>query len=257
MHESPSDELIVGTARAGLSEARLTCKHYLSALEDAVGEEPLACGTLLYAELHRSASESGQWTVVSLLRCATQEAEEARRLWARATGCGDPDVQQQLKRAAVERSEQVVAYVRLIDVAFPGALTPQLREDLSALAPGYALVEALPDPDESSRPISPAEVVLLNLQGLRKTVLNDLQRAAIMEHCSVGDKQRAAAVLDVLRRDHLDQVAWTAGWLERAVDGGKLSDLEVLIARGLRDFNRATTEEAIDLTYHQRFGNHP
>jgi hypothetical protein len=252
-----SEDPIVETARVGLSTSHRSCERYLAALEEAVEEEPLPCGTALYAKLHLSASESGQWTVLSLLTSASQEAEEAKRLWARATDCGDVELRQKLKQSAAERSEQVVAYLTLIDIVFPEALTAEFRDELGALAPGYTLVQPLPEPDEARPPVSPPEVVLLNLEALRKAVLTDLRRSAILERCPAGDHSRAVTVLDRLRRDHVDQVAWTAGWLEQAVHEGELDDLGGLIVSCLRDFNRATTEEAIDLSYHQRFGSHP
>lgn len=229
----------------------------MSALEDAAREEPLACSTPLYSKMHRKASASGQWTVLSLLRRASREAVAARRLWERATACGDPEMRQQLKQEAVDRSVQVPMTLSLIDVVFPGAVSPQFREDLQALAPEYTVDQPLPDQDESSQPVSPAEVALLNLDGLRKTLLNDLQRTAMVQDWLLDDRPRAAAILDAFELDHRHQVSWTARWLERAVDASKLDDLPGLMVRCFRSFNRATMEEEIDISYHQRFGNYP
>jgi hypothetical protein len=248
--------LIVEAAKVALS-TRMRCPRYMSALESAAREEPLACGTSLYTEMYVTAAENGQWMVLSLLRRSSGEADEAKRLWARAAGCGDSRSRQHLKRSAVERSGHVLVYLSLIDLAFPDALTPQFRKELGSLAPGYTLDQPLPDSVGSGPPLSPAEVVLLNLEGLRKTVLGDLQRSAITQHCPADDHPRVAAVLDALRRDHLDQVSRTAWWIELVTEPGGSDGLTPLFISCLRRFNRATAEEAIDLSYHQRFGNYP
>jgi hypothetical protein len=258
----PPEARIVAAATAALS-AGPSHPRYLAALAHAVWEEPLACSTPLYAEMHATASQDGQWTVVSLLRQAARAADEARRRWARAGGCADPEARSHLERDAVGRSEHVLRYLDLVDIAFPEAMTPQFRQELDGLAPGYTVDQPLPNAHESHQPLAPAEIVMLNLDGLRMTILDDLVHSAIARHCSPDDpddpddRARAAAVLDGVRRDHRAEVAWTARWIEQATATSRPDELAALLVRCLRRFNRATMEEPIDLSYHQRFGNYP
>lgn len=231
--------------------------RYLRALDDAIRDDPAACVTPVYAEMRSQASESKQWAVVSLVRHAARNAEEARQLWSRAAGCLDAEARQHLKRSAVNLAVQATRHLTLLDLIFPGALGPDFRHDLDTLMPRYGIEDSLPDLGEDRSPLTPFDIASLNLFALRQTVLNRLQQASLARHCPEAEQAAATALFDACHREHLEQVAWTAAWLERAADRSQVADLGVLLSRALRLLNRDTMEEQIDLSYHQRFGNYP
>lgn len=234
------------------------CPRYLAALERALWTEFPPFAAEAYAELFRSASDSGQWVAMWLMRVAETEGQRARRLWGLAArGAGGKDARL-LKQHAVDESDHALAYLALLDVVFPGAVPAQFRRELDALSPHYTPRQKLSAEDAAEgEEVSGLDGhVRLNLEELRAAARLVLLRDAIARYASGERLARAAERVDALLRDELRHVAYTARLIE---DGARAEErpLAELLCTGLRDYNRATSEDALDYSYHVRFGNYP
>jgi len=244
---APNVERVATVARVALSQrdAPAECPRYLTALDKALDEEPPPFGTEDYSNTYRNASASGQWLAMSLITNAEREGDGAKRLWSLAA-CSDNDEERQLlKRHACDESSHALAYLALLDLAFPGAVDTTFRTQLNQLSPHFSM-SLEPYPIEGSpyaRKPSVDDYMQMNIAEIRTTIHHLMQRQALSEHCPPENMARATKVLDSLLRDELSHVAYTAVLLEARAEAADPEKFQQLFRKRLRDFNDITKEE--------------
>lgn len=233
------------------------CPRYLVSLKRALWEEYPPFATELYEEMYGNASNSGQWLAMSLMTNAQREAERARRLWTfAARSVENSEEQQLLKRHACDESNHASAYLKLLDLVFPGAVDPDFRSQLDQFSPGFTMGQKLPEQVTEDAP-SLDEHIKVNLDEIRKTIHNLFQQKALTHHCDPGNLPEAKKTLSTLLSDELNHIAYTAELIERKSRGSSVDELEASFCKSFREFNRSNSEEPIEFSYNQRFGNYP
>jgi hypothetical protein len=241
----PSVDRVLTVARVALSlqDAPSACQTYRSALEHAVAAEPPPFGTEAYQAVYREASANPRWLAVSLMSNAEREGDGAMRLWSLAA-CSDNEEERQLiKRHACDESRHALAYLALLDLTFPDAVAPLFRAELNKLSPGYAMGQELVADASSPYARTPTidDYIQMNIAENRTTIHHIMQRTALALHCPPANFSRATRILDVLLRDELNHVAYTAILVDRRATD--TDALHALFRRRLRDFNRITDDE--------------
>jgi hypothetical protein len=248
-------------ARDSATESRaVSAPRYLKALERALADELPPFATEVYAELFRAAAQSGQWLVIWLMHAAEDEGQRARRLWSQAAAHGDGEASL-LKRHAVDKSNHVLAYLKLIDVVFPGAVPAALRAELELLSPHYTMsqevIAAEADDDDGAAALDVAGWIRANLSELRTAVRHVLLGDAISSHCAEDRAARAAPMLRSLLGDEVRHIGDSAQIIESRLHAEDEKAVTAALLRGMREHVRATSEDAVDYTYNVRFGNYP
>ena len=233
------------------------CPRYLASLREALREEYPPFATELYEEMYGQASASGQWLAMSFMTNAQREGDKARRLWRLAARTSKNPAEQQLfKQHACDESDHASAYLKLLDLVFPGAVDAGFRSQLTELGPGFSMNQKLPETDDERQP-SLDEHIKLNLDEIRKAIHHVLQQKALPLHCSPENLPAASTTLNTLLSDELKHIAYTAAIIERDTSAVSAAELQTVFCRSFREFNRANSEEPIEYTYNQRFGNYP
>jgi len=235
-------------------KAAVSAPRYLGAFERALADELPPFATDAYAELFRSAAQSGQWLVIWLIRAAEEEGQRARRLWSQAARSNGEA--QLLKRHALDESNHVLAYLTLLDVAFPAAVPAAFRAELGQLSPRYTMRQKV-DADDGAAELDVAGWVRTNLSEVRTAVRHVFLRAALSAHCPEGRFARAARVLDSLLGDELRHIRYSAEIIEQKLRAEDTRTVAAALLRGMREHVRATCEDALDYQYNVRFGNYP
>jgi hypothetical protein len=248
-------------ARCGLSERkpREDCPKYFQALRTALAEGTPVFATESYADTYRAASTSGQWLAVSLMSNAEREGDGAKRLWSLAACCSEAEEQRLLKRHACDESRHALAYLALLDLAFPGAVSASFRRELNQLSPHFSMEQklfAVPGSPYAHAPTTD-DYMQMNIAEIRTTIHHLMQRQALKTHCPSENMGKATKILDMLLRDELSHVAYTAVLIERKAESTSQDEIEAQFSKCLRDFNRSTSEEPIEYSYYQRFGLYP
>ncbi len=238
---------------------KLGCPRYLALLENALWEEYPPFVTKLYADLQQAASASGQWLVTTLMTKAEHEGQRATRLWSHAMLASSKQERQLLKRHACDESDHALAYLKLIDLVFPGAVDPDFRSELNQLSPQYSIKQELPQPDGVADSIraSAEQYLEINFEEVRTTIHHVNLRPPLTAHCPAENKRQTERLMNAVLRDELNHVAYTAMQIERAARDAEGKVFQALVCKALHDFNRATSEEPIEYSYNHRFGNYP
>jgi rubrerythrin len=248
-----STEPVVGVAIVSLSEQQTAteCPQYLAALRRTVALEPPPFGAKAYADLYQTASADGQWLAISLMSNAQREGDGATRLWSMAACCPDPDVRLLLKRHAVDESGHALAYLALLDLVFPGAVTAVFRAELGTLSPRYSMGHEVFPVEGSPYARSPSidDFVQMNVAEIRTAIHHTMQRPALEQHCPAENARRVSKTLDGILRDELTHVAYTAKLIEERADTLGPVRLGELFTRRVRDFNQITREELGQLVF--------
>lgn len=239
--------------------SRATLARYGAALTAALDVDPLPCTTELYAEMFRVAAADDQWLAIHLIGCVERKGAAARRLWSIAAATVVPVERTCFKRCAVVESRHARMYVDLLEVLFPGALTADFGAQLRALAGRYSMRQQLLVEADGSGPgrLATLDVLVrLNLHAIRAAVCHSLRRAASRSRRG-WRRGGGPAIVDTLQGNELARIEETGRLIERRGHGEDAAQLATAFARGLREVNAATSEEAIDFSYNQRFGNYP
>lgn len=244
--ERPEDR-IIAVARTALAqrEPPAECPVYLGLLARALSEEPPPYGEASYEEIFHGASADGQWLAISLITNAEREGDGATRLWSLAACSPEGEEQQLLKRHAVDESSHSLAYLALLDLAFPGAVAPEFRKELNQLSPGYAMGKTL-----VARPGSPYarvpsidDYMQMNIAEIRTTLHHLMQRQALAVHCPPENHPKVLKILTSLLRDELSHVAYTAVLIEDKAQRADPAAVQALFSKRMRDFNDITKVE--------------
>jgi len=258
--EQPVDRP-AAVVRLALSRCKppVECPRYFAALERALWEEFPPFTTQLYADSYCAALASGQWLATSLMSTAEREGDSAKRLWAFATCADDDEERQLLKRHACDESSHSLAYLALLDLCFPGAIAGPFRSELNQLSPNYSMRQHVSAVEGSPYAKVPAidDYMQINIAEIRTTIHHLLRRGAVAAYCPAGNVSRATKVMNSLLHDELSHVAYSAVLIERKAEGAEADEVQRRFGKCIRDFNRLTSEEPIEYSYNQRFGNYP
>ena len=247
LDSAPASSGVMDIARCALSERepRSDCPRYFQALETALSEGTPVFATEFYADTYREASENRKWLAVSLMSNAEREGDGATRLWSLAACCNDADDRQLLKRHACDESRHALLYLALLDLAFPGAVSPTFRKELDQLSPHFSMDQelfAVPGSPYAHEP-STDDYMQMNIAEIRTTIHHLMQRKALKAHCPPENMTKATKILDMLLRDELSHVAYTAVLIDRNAEAASQADVDAHFSKRLRDFNRITEEE--------------
>ncbi|WP_193098606.1 hypothetical protein [Burkholderia sp. Z1] len=241
-----TSERIYIAARVALSQSGLDdrCPTYLSALEAALEDDP-PYGTRAYAAAYRGASQNKQWLATSLITNAEREGDGATRLWSMAACAEDAEEQQLLKRHAVDESGHALFYLKLLDLTFPGAVSPAFRNELRQLSPGYSMAQPLFVVEGSlyGRPPTVDDFIQMNIAEIRTTIHHLLQRDALSTHCPPTTLPQVVKLLDTLLRDELSHVAYTGMLIEQRATHIAVGKIRDLFRKRFHDFNEITMHE--------------
>jgi hypothetical protein len=247
LHAPAKQGRIRALARASLAgrTSETGFAHYLDAIDRAVAEYPPPFDTVAYADVYEQASANGQWLAISLMTNAEREGDGATRLWSLSACASNEHHRALLKKHAVDESRHALAYLTLLDLVFPGAVSAEFRVELDTLSPKFSMrqeVQAIPDSPYARVP-ELDDFVQMNIAEIRTTIHHLMQRTALKAHCPEENWPRVQKVLDSLLLDELDHVGYTAEiiesmWLPQDADG-----VEKLYGKRLNDFNAITLDE--------------
>lgn len=245
---APARQGRVGTvARASLAgrSSDVAFSHYLDAVDRALAEHPPPFDASAYADVYEQASADGQWLAISLMTNAEREGDGATRLWSLSACASDQQHRALLKKHAVDESRHALAYLTLLDLVFPDAVTPEFRAELDSLSPKFAMrqdVQAIPGSPYARVP-ELDDFVQMNIAEIRTTIHHLMQRTALQAHCPPENWPRVEKVLDSLLVDELDHVGYTAEIIESMCLTRSPDEVSALYARRLNDFNAITLDE--------------
>ena len=234
---------VATVAKVALSQGdSRTCPAYLRALMEALAREPPPFGTREYSDVYRAAAADRQWMAISLMANAEREGDGATRLWSLAACSADPEEVQLLKEHAVDESRHALAYLALLDLAFPDSVEPKFRAELEQLSPRFRMSQPLRAAKGSPYARTPSidDFVQMNIAEIRTTIHHLMQRVALSAHCPPENLVRMTKVLDMLLRDELRHVAYTAVLIDRKAASAGQEGLPQMFCRRMRDFNRIT-----------------
>jgi hypothetical protein len=253
MVAEPTVDRISAVARVALElrDPPADCPKYLAAFEKAIEEEPPIFATKAYADTYRSASTNGQWLAISLMTAAEREGDGATRLWSLAAHTTDEVEHKLLKRHACDESSHALAYLRLLDITFPGAVDPTFRAEMNQLSPHYSMDQTVKAVDGSPYAKIPSidDFIQMNIAEIRTTIHHFMQRQALALHCSPEALRRAVKVLDSVLDDELSHISYSAVLVEQKADDLEPDQFQELFSKRVRDFNRLTSQELGQLIF--------
>ena len=225
---------------------------YARTLRAACRSSPPVFGAAWYGDRYRMLATDPRWVAESLLHNAAKEAQGSRELWDLAGRAKDPEVAVAVRNHAVDESRHARMYVAILDLAFPGALSPAGRYAVRGLAPRYGDRESPP----RRAPLTPRRLLDALIQvnlGEIKTRVNQLLLTPILTaYAPRASRRRLMRILQALLRDETRHVAYTAHFIEQALAGGQHVFVMTTMRRRLALLNRITESEIGRAPGHRR-----
>lgn len=246
----PSVDQIIDIARVALNERnpRGSFPNYMNALTSALRTSPPPFGDPEYRQVFREAASDAEWLARSLIVNSEREGDGATRLWSMSACAPNQREKELLKRHAIDESGHSLGYLRLLDLTFPDAVSDEFREELDQLSPHYN-VKQEPKPVEGSpyaRVPSIDDYIQMNIAEIRTTIHHIMQREALANYCPPENVKRMRAILDMLMRDELAHVAYTAELIEEKAAEKDVDALIVNFDKRMHDFGEITRAELKD-----------
>ncbi|OHX11504.1 hypothetical protein [Chromobacterium sphagni] len=240
MHDVASSTL------AALREQQVkVLPHYDAFLRKACQAAPPLFGDEEYADSYRQAAQDPQWLAVSLITNAEREGDGASRLWNLAASTPDPEISEQIRQHAVDESRHARAYISMLGMVFPTAVSRELMAELLTLSPGYGAhrqPQATPG-SAFAHPITADDLIQMNIAEIRTRIHHLLQRPMLTSFCAPQTEEALLRVLDSLLYDETRHIAYTACLIERFAVETDPAELEALMLERMRDFDQITRQE--------------
>jgi hypothetical protein len=247
LKDVPAENKIDSVVRTALAirfpQARFPV--YNQILRVALAEQPPPFSHQDYADTFRNAAENGHWLAISLMTNAEREGDGATRLWSMAACCPDERERKLLKRHAVDESGHAMAYLSLLDLCFPGAVSDSFRAELKTLSPGYTMnlePEIVRGSPYAHQP-TVDDYIQMNIAEIRTSIHHLMQRAAIAKHCPIANAPKINHIMETLLQDELGHVAYTAELIDEKAAGIDPDALQNLFSKRVNDFNQITLNE--------------
>jgi hypothetical protein len=207
--------------------------------------------------MFRSAAAEATWGAYALIAGAERAAADARRFWLLGHVTQASEVWRPLKQCAIEKSDEVAAWLELLAFFYPNAVAPDLWEELLSLSPGYSH-ETHDVPLTAGITNAPGlnELIALNLGELRAAV-HKLLLLSVWGIAIPLTEIRGEGVAEKLLDGGLKCIALTAGMIEPELASMSHREIDDCFSAALRQSIRDTSEESIDFAYHKRFGTYP
>jgi hypothetical protein len=192
---------------------------------------------------HRNAA-SPDWVVTYLVANSIGEGEGARHLWDMAACTRDTRVAAQVQTHALDEARHARAYLRMLDIAFPGALDGETSAKAQSLVPalnGSPLVAREGAPFAFG--ISVDELIQMNIGEIRTRIHQMLQRPVLLAYCDADDRPRLERILDSLLLDETRHIAYTAQLIEHAARHDGAEQVMELMHLRLKEFSGITDDE--------------
>lgn len=219
--------------------------HYDNFLLNACNKSPPLFGETSYAQIYKEAALDPQWLAISLITNAEREGDGAKRLWNLAACTPDIEIAEQIRQHAIDESHHSLAYVLMLDIAFPEAVDRKLHGELLTLSPGYTRQQkSIATPNSPfAHAITLDDLIQMNIAEIRTRVHHLMQRPMLLRFCSEDNKARLARILDRLLYDETRHIAYTACLIERLSSDGDASMAEDLLLERMNDFDTITRKE--------------
>lgn len=224
-------------------ESGVSLPRYERSLARACAENPPPFGMAEYGDLYRESATDAGWLAISLLTNADREGDGAQRLWSLAACTQERSLSAKLKQHAIDEAKHARMYLRLVDLVFEGAVDSDFRKELDALSPGYTGA-SVPEPKADSpfaRSVTVDDLIQMNIAEIRTTVHHLLQRPMLLLHCPRDRQPQLLKSLDLLLRDEVRHVLYTAELIEG--DPTSAREIAELFAQRVGDFNDVTRAE--------------
>lgn len=220
-------------------------QHYSQALRVACKKSPPPFGTERYGDIYRDAASNPYWLATSLMANAAREGEGSGQLWDLASCTPDPRVAGQIKQHAIDESGHARAYIKILDIVFPGAVDDEFHAELTTLSPRYTRKSPLVAHDGSlfAHPITLDDLIQMNIAEIRTRIHHLLQRPALLNHCSPERQGPLVRILDSLLFDETRHIAYTAALIEEFSRNGQAEPAMRLMQARVSEFNAITNEE--------------
>jgi hypothetical protein len=216
---------------------------YAACLRAACLAVPPPFGEDWYGDKYRAVSEDPQWLAASLVANAQVEGDGARKLWNLVSRTGDGNIAAQVRVHAVDESRHARLYIAMLDIAFPDAVSEELRPALSALSPGYTVKDRPTGMEQSPIEWVHDEIIQMNLGEIRTRIHQLLLRPVLRAWCAEPARPRLQRVLDSLLRDETLHIQYTARLIEQMIQEGAGDFVRQTMAKRLAEFNDITLTE--------------
>ncbi|MFB4248625.1 MULTISPECIES: hypothetical protein [Pseudomonas] len=238
-------DIACSTLRALREQSVPLLPHYDELLLNACSEAPPLFGEASYAEVYQEAAIDPQWLAISLITNAEREGDGATRLWNLAACTLDSAMAEQIRQHAIDESHHSRAYIRLLDMAFPGAVDPGLHHQLLTLSPGYSRQQTpVATPGSAyAHAITLDELIQMNIAEIRTRVHHLMQRPILLSFCPAHSRPQLARILDRLLYDETHHIAYTARLIEGFCARGSTAVARKLLVERMDDFDAITRKE--------------
>jgi hypothetical protein len=230
------------TALAAQGFAGLDC--YSRALESASREVRPLFGRSFYGDIYREAALNPQWLAISLIANAEREGDGATRLWSLAACTPAEDVAAEVRRHGIDESMHSLAYLRILDVVFPGSVEEGFRRQLEGLSPKYGSdqVPVAVAGSAYAHAVTVDDLIQMNIAEIRTRIHHLLQRPMVLGHCPEDRRPLLRMILDRLLADETRHIGYTARLIEAHARQAP-DEVEELLLERMRDFNAVTDDE--------------
>ena len=218
---------------------------YIDAVKNGLTCEPPPYCSNNYYDFFVDAATDGNWLASSLIINSEREGDGATRLWSLASLTDNQEEKALIKKHAIDESAHSLGYLRLLDLVFPGAVTPEFRAELNQLSPNYdnsLEPEAKKDSPYAREP-SIDDYIQMNIAEVRTTTHHIMQRESLLKYCPDQNKEKMVNILEALMKDELAHVAYTAKLIDKKAKEYGVENTINLYKKRLKDFNDITLNE--------------
>lgn len=242
---SVSQFLDIVVLSMGGPESALGYPTYIESVESALDTSPPPYCNSNYYKFFFDAAEDPHWLACSLITNAEREGDGATRLWSLSATSDDEEQKILLKKHAIDESSHSLGYLRLLDFVFPGAVTPEFRNELKQLSPRYSNAQQPEAINGSvySRVPTIDDYIQMNIAEVRTTIHHIMQREALLSYCPPENRDRMIKTLEALMQDELSHVAYTGALIEKLSNDYGIAKTKELYRKRIEDFNGVTLSE--------------
>ena len=196
-----------------------------------------------YGERYREFTLDPDWLARSFLANADKEAEGSRKLWKIAGGSRKFPFADAVRAHAVDEAQHARMYVAMLDLTFPGALSPRDAEALLASYPLY--IDEQPPLATLERDLQSLldDIVQMNIGEVRTRIHQMLLTPVALAVAPAENREQLSAALARIYADEGRHIDYTAEILETYFSLGQGPALRALYARRLMDFGNLTLQE--------------
>jgi hypothetical protein len=216
---------------------------YTASLCTACNAYPPPFGMEWYGEKYREAASDPDWLAMSLIANAAKEGEGAQKLWGLAGRTANHKVADQIRVHAIDEARHARLYIAMLDTAFPGAVSEEIRPTLMNLSPGYSSKDQPPASQLTAETNVLDELIQMNIGEIRTRIHQLLLRPVLTIYCPIGRRGKLTQILDSILEDETRHIEYTARLIEQGIIGGFKGFIHSMMTQRLNEFNQITLNE--------------